>query len=60
MPEYESILYDTREPGILNIVLNRPGARNAQDLQMTYDLNNAFDRASQDDTIRVIIPCLSG
>jgi enoyl-CoA hydratase/carnithine racemase len=35
--------------------MNRPEARNAQNLQMTYDLNAAFDRAVQDDAIKVII-----
>ena len=29
--------------------------RNAQDLQMTYDLNSAFDRAAADDGIKVIV-----
>jgi enoyl-CoA hydratase len=35
--------------------MNRPDARNAQNLQMTYDLNAAFDRAMQDDAVKVII-----
>ncbi|WP_231168963.1 enoyl-CoA hydratase [Bradyrhizobium sp. 41S5] len=35
--------------------MNRPEARNAQNLQMTYDLNAAFDQAVQDDAIKVII-----
>ena len=35
--------------------MNRPEARNAQNLTMTYDLNAAFDRAVADETIRVII-----
>ena len=29
--------------------------RNAQDLQMTYDLNSAFDRAAADDGMKVIV-----
>jgi hypothetical protein len=29
--------------------MNRPEARNAQNLQMTYDLNAAFDAAVQDE-----------
>jgi len=36
-------------------VMNRPEARNAQNLQMTYDLNAAFDNAVQDDAVKVII-----
>jgi enoyl-CoA hydratase len=35
--------------------MNRPDARNAQNLQMTYDLNAAFDEAVQDDAVKVII-----
>jgi enoyl-CoA hydratase len=35
--------------------MNRPEARNAQNLQMTYDLNAAFDAAVQDDPVKVII-----
>jgi enoyl-CoA hydratase len=58
MPQYETVLYENREPGIAHIVLNRPKARNAQDLQMTYDINDAFNHAAQDDDIKVIV--LSG
>jgi len=55
MTEYETIIYDVLTPGIVKIIQNRPFARNALDLQMTYDLNSAFDRAAQDDEIKVII-----
>jgi enoyl-CoA hydratase len=60
MNSYETILYQNPAPGIARIVLSRPQARNAQDLQMTYELNEAFDRASQDDGIKVIILAGSG
>lgn len=52
--------HDPEHPdaGIARIVLNRPEARNAQNIQMTYDLNDAFDRAAADDAVKVII--LSG
>src|SRR5258708_15153471 len=40
--------------------MNRPEARNAQNLQMTYDLNAAFDNAVQDDADKVIILAGSG
>lgn len=52
---WETIRYEQPEPAIARIVMNRPEARNAQDLRMTYDLNAAFDRAVQDDAVRVII-----
>jgi enoyl-CoA hydratase len=50
-----TVLYETPAPHVARIVMNRPQQRNAQDLQLTYDLNAAFDRAAQDDDIKVII-----
>ena len=52
---YETITYTVPLPHVAQITLNRPKARNAQDLQMTYDLNDAFERAAADDGIKVII-----
>jgi enoyl-CoA hydratase len=52
---YETIVVERPEPRIARIVMNRPEARNAQNLQMTYDLNAAFDSAVQDDAVKVII-----
>ena len=52
---FETIVVERPEPRIARIVMNRPEARNAQNLQMTYDLNAAFDQAVQDDTVKVII-----
>ena len=52
---YATLLYETPAPGVARIVMNRPDARNAQNLDMTYDLNAAFDRAVADDAIKVII-----
>ena len=46
--------------GIARIVLNRPKAPNAQDTEFLYALNDAFDRAAQDDDIRVIILAANG
>src|ERR1041384_6937878 len=46
--EFETIVVERPEPCIARIVMNRPEARNAQNLQMTYDLNAAFDQAGQD------------
>ena len=53
--EFETIIVERPEPRIARIVMNRPEARNAQNLQMTYDLNAAFDAAVQDDAVKVII-----
>ena len=52
---FETIVVERPEPRIARIVMNRPEARNAQNLQMTYDLNAAFDQAVQDDAVKVII-----
>jgi enoyl-CoA hydratase len=60
MTAYETIIVERPEPRIAQIVMNRPEARNAQNLQMTYDLNAAFDSAVQDDAVKVIILAGSG
>src|SRR5258708_10499056 len=57
---FETIVVERPEPAIVRIVMNRPEARNAQNLQMTYDLNAAFDAAVQDDAVKVIILAGSG
>src|SRR5436853_468617 len=60
MTAYETVIVERPEPRIARIVMNRPEARNAQNLQMTYDLNDAFDAAVQDDEVKVIILAGSG
>src|SRR5260370_2573321 len=60
MTAYETMIVERPEPRIARIVMNRPEARNAQNLQMTYDLNAAFDNAAQDDAVKVIILAGSG
>lgn len=55
LPAYETLLYEMPADGVARIVMNRPDARNAQNRRMTYDLNDAFDRAVADDAVRVII-----
>jgi len=55
MGAYETLVVERPDPAIARIVMNRPEARNAQNLQMTYDLNAAFDDAVQDDGVKVII-----
>lgn len=53
--DYATLLYEQPADGVARIVMNRPDARNAQNLDMTYDLNAAFDRAVADDSIKVIV-----
>jgi enoyl-CoA hydratase len=55
MPTFDTVLYDNPAAGVARITLNRPQQRNAQDLQLTYDLNAAFDHAAMDDEVKVII-----
>lgn len=55
MSEFSTLLYEQPANGVARIVLNRPQVRNAQDLDMTYELHAAFDRASLDSSVRVII-----
>ena len=50
-----TLRYELPAPGVARIVLDRPEARNAQDKRMTYELNAAFDRAAQDDEVRVVV-----
>ena len=56
----DPILYETLPSGIARIVLNRADTRNAQDTAFLYALNDAFDRAAQDDAIKVIVLSANG
>jgi enoyl-CoA hydratase/carnithine racemase len=57
--DFETIRYELEDDGaIARIVMNRPEVRNAQNNQMTYELNDAFTAAALDDQVKVII--LSG
>ena len=53
--ELAQVRYEQATPQIARIVMARPEARNAQGLQMTYELAAAFDRAAHDDQVKVII-----
>jgi len=60
MKHFETILYETPADHVARIVLNRPETRNSQDTKMLYELNDAFDIAAQDDSIKVIILAANG
>ena len=60
MSDFESVVYETPAEHIARIVLNRPETRNAQDTKLLYELNAAFDRAAQDDAVKVIILAANG
>ncbi len=56
----ETIAVDDPLPGVRRVTLNRPQARNAQNLRMTYELNEAFDRAVADPSVRVVVLAAAG
>jgi len=59
-PDRPAVRYETPAPKVARIWLDRPETRNAQDTNLLYDLNDAFDRAAQDDDISVIILAAEG
>lgn len=61
-PQKVDIVYETEEPvtyevidNVAWIMLNRPDFNNAQNGQMTYALDDAFIRATNDDAVRCIV-----
>ena len=58
--EIGAVLYQKPTERIARIVLNRPDKANAQNLKMLYGLNEALDRASADNDVRVIIVAAAG
>ena len=61
-PKAVEINYETDEPilyevadGVAWITMNRPGFNNAQNGQMTYALDDAFQRATNDDLVKCIV-----
>lgn len=50
----ESVLYEAAD-GVAWIMMNRPSFNNAQNGQMTYALDDAFQRAVNDDAVKCIV-----
>lgn len=50
-----AVRYEHLTSDNVNIAMARPHVRNAQDMQMTHALNDAFDRAAHDDAVKVIV-----
>lgn len=50
----EVVLYSAQD-GIATLTMNRPRYNNAQNSKMTYALDAAFKRATDDDAVRVIV-----
>jgi len=59
-PVFKRVVYETLEGAVARITLNRPEKKNAQDLQMLYDLDAAFKHAAADTGIKVIILAAAG
>ena len=55
MANWEFILLEKPAEHIARVVLNRPQARNAQNTQFLYELNEAYEEATQAEDIKVII-----
>jgi enoyl-CoA hydratase len=61
-PPKAEVVYETTEPVRYEVVdkvawitMNRPGFNNAQNSQMTYALDAAFQRAVNDDSVRAMV-----
>lgn len=60
MPTYDTLIYEKPEASIARIWLNRADVRNAQDTQMLYELNDAYDEAMKDHDVKVVILAAKG
>jgi len=57
---FETIRYEPPADGVARIILARPEVRNAQNKQMLYEINDAFDTAARDDRVKVVILSADG
>jgi enoyl-CoA hydratase len=58
--EWERVRYDEPAERVARITLARPEMANAQDYLMLSELNEAFDRAARDESVRVIVLAADG
>ena len=52
---YATLRYEVEDDGLLLLTLNRPEQLNAFTVEMANELIHAYERASQDDAVRVIV-----
>ena len=57
---YETLLWDVSDDGILTLTLNRPDALNAFTVTMAHELEHAFRRVNDDDTVAAVVVTGSG
>jgi len=60
MSDDSLVLYETPAIGVARLVLNRLRSRNAQNLRLLYALDDAFTRAMDDASVKVIILAAAG
>ncbi len=60
MTEEPMVLYDSPRPGVARLTLNRAKARNAQNLDLLYTLDDAFTQAMRDEAVRVVVLAANG
>lgn len=60
LPTFERVRYELPAPHVARVTLSRADRRNAQDYQMLYELDEAFQVAVADDEVKVIILAADG
>jgi enoyl-CoA hydratase len=60
MTDEPLVLLDSPREGVARLTLNRPGARNAQNLDLIHSLDDAFTRAMRDGGVKVIVLAANG
>jgi enoyl-CoA hydratase len=60
MSDYQTIRFDQPSEGVARVTLARADKRNAQNVQMLYELDGAFRRAAEDDSVKVLILAADG
>jgi len=53
--EFEMIRYERPSEHVARVMLARPESRNAQNIQMLYEIDSALDAAMHDDDVHVVI-----
>ncbi|HEX9547084.1 MAG TPA: enoyl-CoA hydratase [Acidimicrobiales bacterium] len=57
---FEQIRYELPDPHVARVVLARPETRNAQNHEMLYEIDRAFQKAMRDPEIEVVILAADG
>ncbi len=60
MNDEPMVIYEVPAPGVARLTINRPHARNAQNLTLLHALDDHFTRAMREEEIRVIVVAAAG